>query len=176
MDVVTSAAAAGYDVVRHTVMIPLELSRPRVASRTAAGGHDVPAAKLAARYERLCPLIVEAVPHCYWAVLWDNADATVRSRSAPYGSASPTTRLVGRGGPRSRYVSYDGKAAARRHGPYVDANASIFVFCARRCLCCGPKVRVVVPGDNPRTPTLFTSDRRRLHPSRSDVDAYVYND
>jgi predicted ABC-type ATPase len=73
VDLVISATAAGYDVVLHVVMIPLALSGPRVAARTAAGGHDVPADKLAARYERLWPLIMRAMPHCYRTVLWDNA-------------------------------------------------------------------------------------------------------
>jgi predicted ABC-type ATPase len=73
VDLVSSAAAAGYDVILHAVMIPPELSGPRVAARVEAGGHDVPAEKLAVRYEPLWPLIVEAVPHCYRTVLWDNA-------------------------------------------------------------------------------------------------------
>ena len=45
--VVTTAAAAGYDVVLHAVMIPLRLSAPRVAAQVASGGHDVPEEKLA---------------------------------------------------------------------------------------------------------------------------------
>jgi predicted ABC-type ATPase len=73
VDLVTTAVAAGYDVVVHAVLIPLELSGPRVAARVAAGGHDVPAQKLTARYHRLWPLIVEATPHCYRTVFWDNA-------------------------------------------------------------------------------------------------------
>ncbi|MBW3620489.1 MAG: zeta toxin family protein [Actinobacteria bacterium] len=73
VDLVTEAVAAGYDVVLHAVMIPLRLSGPRVARRVAAGGHDVPEEKLATRYDRLWPLIVEATPHCYRAVFWDNA-------------------------------------------------------------------------------------------------------
>jgi predicted ABC-type ATPase len=73
VDLVTTAVAAGYDVVLHAVLIPLDLSGPRVAARVAAGGHDVPAEKLAARYQRLWPLIVEATPHCYRTVFWDNA-------------------------------------------------------------------------------------------------------
>ena len=72
-DLVTTAVAAGYDVVLHVVMIPLTLSGPRVAARTAAGGHDVPAEKLAARYERLWPLIAGTVPQCHRAVFYDNA-------------------------------------------------------------------------------------------------------
>lgn len=73
IDLVATAAAAGYDVVLHVVMIPLELSGPRVAARVRAGGHDVPAGKLAARYERLGPNVVTAVPFCHRAVFYDNA-------------------------------------------------------------------------------------------------------
>lgn len=74
VDLVTTAADAGYDVVLHVVMIPLELSGPRVAHRVAAGGHDVPADKLTARYQRLWDHVVTAVPHCRRAVFYDNAD------------------------------------------------------------------------------------------------------
>ncbi len=73
VDLVTTASDAGYDVVLHVVLIPLLLSGPRVAARVASGGHDVPTAKLAARYERLWPLIAETVPHCHRAVFYDNA-------------------------------------------------------------------------------------------------------
>ncbi|MBW3664961.1 MAG: zeta toxin family protein [Actinobacteria bacterium] len=73
VDLVTTAVAAGYDVVLHAVLIPLRLSRPRVAKRVAAGGHDVPEEKLASRYNRLWPLIAEATPHCHRAVFWNNA-------------------------------------------------------------------------------------------------------
>jgi predicted ABC-type ATPase len=70
---VTAAAAAGYDVVLHVVMIPQELTRPRVAARVAAGGHDVPADKLESRYSRLWSHIVAAVPHCHRTVFYDNS-------------------------------------------------------------------------------------------------------
>ena len=73
VELVTSAASAGYDVVVHVVMIPLTLSAPRVAARVAVGGHDVPVDKLRARYERFWPSVVAAVPHCYRIVFYDNA-------------------------------------------------------------------------------------------------------
>lgn len=73
VDLVTSASEAGYDVILHVVMIPLVLSGPRVAARVASGGHDVPTSKLAERYERLWPLIAEAVPQCHRAVFYDNS-------------------------------------------------------------------------------------------------------
>ena len=73
VDLVTMAAAAGYDVVLHVVMIPLELSGPRVARRVASGGHDVPTDKLASRFARLWPLVATVVPTCHRAVFYDNA-------------------------------------------------------------------------------------------------------
>ncbi len=73
IDLVVAAGGAGFDVVLHVVMIPLELSGPRVAARVASGGHDVPVDKLATRYERLWPLVAEAVPLCHRAVFYDNS-------------------------------------------------------------------------------------------------------
>lgn len=73
VDLVTTAATAGYDVVLHVVMIPLELSGPRVAWRVASGGHDVPTGKLASRYDRLWPLVAAVVPVCHRSVFYDNA-------------------------------------------------------------------------------------------------------
>lgn len=73
VDLVIDAVGAGYDVVLHVVMIPLLLSGPRVSARVSAGGHDVPADKLAARFGRLWPLVARAVPHCYRSVFYDNS-------------------------------------------------------------------------------------------------------
>ena len=73
LELVNAAVDARYDVVVHVVMIPLELSGPRVAARVAGGGHSVPAGKLAGRYERLWPNVVAAVPLCHRVVFWDNA-------------------------------------------------------------------------------------------------------
>jgi len=74
LDFVVAAVDAGYDVVVHVVMIPLQLSSFRVAARVEAGGHSVPFTKLATRYERLWPNVVAVVPHCRRVVFWDNAD------------------------------------------------------------------------------------------------------
>jgi predicted ABC-type ATPase len=73
LDLVATAVTAGYDVVLHVVMIPLGLSQFRVGARVIGGGHDVPASKLAPRYERLWPLIAAATPQCYRAVFYNNA-------------------------------------------------------------------------------------------------------
>lgn len=94
VDLVTNAASAGYDVVLHIVMIPLELSGPRVRGRVAGGGHDVPAEKLAERYERLWPLVVEAVPSAARTVFWDNSvdDGPVAVAAFRYGIADHPPR------------------------------------------------------------------------------------
>lgn len=84
VDLVASATASGYDVVLHVVMIPLALSAPRVAARVAAGGHDVPAGKLASRYERLWPLVVTVLPQCHHAVFLDNSTDDGPSEVASY--------------------------------------------------------------------------------------------
>lgn len=73
VDLVAGAVEAGYEIVLHVVMIPLELSGPRVAVRVAAGGHSVPQGKLAARYRRLWPNVAAAVPLCRRAMFWDNS-------------------------------------------------------------------------------------------------------
>ena len=74
VDLIATAVSAGYDVVLHVVMIPLELSARRVAARVASGGHDVPAEKLASRYERIWPNVVAAVGKCRRSVFYDNSD------------------------------------------------------------------------------------------------------
>lgn len=89
IELVEAAIAAGYDIVLHVVMIPLRLSGPRVAARVASGGHDVPADKLASRFERLWPQISTVVPHCHRAVFYDNAadDGPEEVASFRYGIA-----------------------------------------------------------------------------------------
>lgn len=84
---VRAAADAGYDVVMHVVMIPPELSAHRIAARVAAGGHDVPTDRLAARYHRLWPLVATAVPDCHRVVCYDNAgdDGPLEVASLRYG-------------------------------------------------------------------------------------------
>ena len=73
VELVNDARAAGYDVVLHVVMIPLELAEPRVRLRVSRGGHDVPIEKLHERFQRLWPLIAEATPAAARAVFWDNS-------------------------------------------------------------------------------------------------------
>jgi predicted ABC-type ATPase len=68
VELVMTAVRAGYDVVLHVVMIPRELSHARVVTRVAAGGHDVPADKVEARYGRVWRHVAAALPHCHRGV------------------------------------------------------------------------------------------------------------
>jgi predicted ABC-type ATPase len=74
VDLVDTAVAAGYDVVLHIVMVPVELSVHRVAARVTAGGHDVPTDKITARYERIWPNVVKCLGRCRRCVFYDNSD------------------------------------------------------------------------------------------------------
>jgi predicted ABC-type ATPase len=47
----------------------------RVKERVAAGGHDVPEAKILERYERCLQLVRDALAHAYRAFLFDNSGA-----------------------------------------------------------------------------------------------------
>ena len=89
LDLLERAHDAGYDVVVHVVMIPLELCAPRVAARVAAGGHSVPVEKLAARFERLWPNVAAAVAVCHRVVCWDNAGDDGPIEVASYRSGVP---------------------------------------------------------------------------------------
>jgi predicted ABC-type ATPase len=89
VDLVHMAIGAGYQVELHVVMIPLRLSGPRVSARVAAGGHDVPPEKLAARFERLWPLVARAVPLCHRAVAYDNVGANGPIEVASFRHAVP---------------------------------------------------------------------------------------
>lgn len=71
-----SARAAGYQVVLHAMLVPEELAVRRVAYRVQAGGHDVPEHKIRERYERLWPLVAQAVSLADRAVLYDNSRRT----------------------------------------------------------------------------------------------------
>lgn len=94
VELVEDAVAAGYDVVMHVMMIPEALSAHRVRLRVASGGHDVPVDKLHERYQRLWPLVVEAIPRCHRSILYDNSSDTGPHAVASYryGLADHTPR------------------------------------------------------------------------------------
>jgi predicted ABC-type ATPase len=73
LDLLRSAQEAGYQVVLHVMLVPVELAVRRVAYRVQAGGHDVPEHKIRERYARLWPLVARAISLADRAVVYDNS-------------------------------------------------------------------------------------------------------
>lgn len=73
LDLVREAKANGYLVELHVVVIPVDLAVLRVAERVNRGGHPVPEAKIRERYERLWPLVAQAIREADWATVYDNS-------------------------------------------------------------------------------------------------------
>lgn len=74
-ELVATASAAGYLVTVHAILIPRSLPVRRVASRVAAGGHDVPAEKVLARYDRLWGRVATMVSTATTVRFYDNSSA-----------------------------------------------------------------------------------------------------
>ena len=75
LDLVREAQQAGYEVwVSFIGLESADLAVARVAERVGAGGHDVPAAKIRERFDRLAPLAVRAVEMADRAFVLDNSD------------------------------------------------------------------------------------------------------
>lgn len=77
------AHECGYVVVLHVVLVPVDLSVARVAERVVEGGHSVPEDKIRQRFERLWPLVADAIGRSDHATVYDN-------------SAPDVTRIVAR--------------------------------------------------------------------------------
>lgn len=73
LDLIDNALAARYTVALHVLVVPLVISQHRVLVRVAHGGHGVPPDKIATRYTRLWPLVVEAIGRADAASVWDNS-------------------------------------------------------------------------------------------------------
>ena len=67
------ADAAGFYTALHVVMVPEELAVARVAARVVAGGHAVPEEKIRGRYQRLWPLVADAIVLADTATVYDNS-------------------------------------------------------------------------------------------------------
>jgi len=80
LDLVAGAAAAGYLVTLHILLVPEELSVARARLRAEQGGHSVPIAKVRARYRRLWPLLRQAAPAADETVVYDNSRAATPFR------------------------------------------------------------------------------------------------
>ena len=66
----------GYLVELHVILIPETIAVPRVQSRVANGGHQVPAEKVTARYQRLFPLVLKAQRLVDRTTYYDNSRAS----------------------------------------------------------------------------------------------------
>lgn len=77
LELVQSAADAGYLITLHVVAVPEELAVARVRARIEVGGHPVAEDRIRARFHRLWPLVGEAIGLVESAILYDN------SRSKP---------------------------------------------------------------------------------------------
>jgi predicted ABC-type ATPase len=73
LDFIHAARGAGFTVLAHVLLIPEDLAVERVRHRVAAGGHDVPEAKVRQRHRRLWTPVAEAIALSDLATLYDNS-------------------------------------------------------------------------------------------------------
>lgn len=78
LELIERAAAKGYRVVLHIVVIPEDLAVERVRTRVESGGHSVPEEKVRARYQRVWPLLVQAIGRVDRASVYDNSTDETR--------------------------------------------------------------------------------------------------
>lgn len=84
LDLVAAAKQAGYVVVLHVIMVPVELSIARVAVRVEEGGHHVPEDKIRERHTRLWPLVSRAIDLADQSTVYDNSRSDVTAIVARY--------------------------------------------------------------------------------------------
>ncbi|MFD4369987.1 zeta toxin family protein [Rhodococcus sp. NPDC058521] len=84
LELIDRAHSAGYIVVLHVILVPIELSEARVAERIVEGGHRVPEDKIRERFERLWPLVAEAIHRADHAIVYDNTAPDVTRIAAKY--------------------------------------------------------------------------------------------
>ncbi|SNT45303.1 zeta toxin family protein [Rhodococcoides kyotonense] len=84
LELVDAARRAGYVVVLHVIMVPVELSVARVAVRVTEGGHHVPEDKIHERFDRLWPLVAEAIRRSDHATVYDNSAPDITRISAKF--------------------------------------------------------------------------------------------
>jgi predicted ABC-type ATPase len=84
LDLIDRARRAGYVVVLHVVLVPVELSVARVAERVVEGGHRVPEHKIRERFARLWPLVADARGRADHTTVYDNTGADVTRIAARY--------------------------------------------------------------------------------------------
>ncbi|CAN5337767.1 zeta toxin family protein [soil metagenome] len=72
---VSDAAAVGYLVHLHVIMVPVELTVQRVRERVRRGGHAVPEEKIRERYDRLWGYVGAAIGIVDVVEIFDNSSA-----------------------------------------------------------------------------------------------------
>lgn len=74
LNLLKRAAAEGFFIRCYYVLTAdPQINVARVATRVSAGGHDVPAEKIIARYDRALDLVKELVPVCDVCHIYDNS-------------------------------------------------------------------------------------------------------
>jgi predicted ABC-type ATPase len=73
LEFMTSAREAGFVVALHVLLVPEALTVSRVEHRVTAGGHSVPEDKIRQRYQRLWPLVAQAMSASDRATAYDNS-------------------------------------------------------------------------------------------------------
>lgn len=81
VDLLTGAAAAGYHVYLHVILLPEVATVHRVAHRVHQGGHSVPEEKVRERYQRLWPLVAQARDVADRSRFYDNSLAKTPFRT-----------------------------------------------------------------------------------------------
>lgn len=84
LELVRAARRAGFLVTLHAIVVPLELSIRRVEARVRHGGHNVPVQKQRERFERVWPLIAEALHLANEGFAYDNCSAKAPYRIAAH--------------------------------------------------------------------------------------------
>jgi predicted ABC-type ATPase len=80
IQLIRQAQQADFLVVLHVVLAPLALSMRRVEARVRHGGHDVPVVKQQQRFDRLWPLVADALRLADEGFVYDNGSAKVPYR------------------------------------------------------------------------------------------------
>ncbi len=91
---IEAAAAAGFFISLHVLMIPEDLAVARVFQRVRMGGHSVPEDKIRERHRRLWPIVASAAEAADTAAFWDNStlDGPVLVAEAGGGTLLSTPR------------------------------------------------------------------------------------
>ena len=84
LELIRQAQAAGFLVIIHVILVPLEVSVRRVEARVKHGGHDVPVQKQHERFDRLWPLVADALRMADEGYVYDNSMSAEAYRVAAH--------------------------------------------------------------------------------------------